>query len=189
MKHVETFEKNQNFLADWIVTDDEQLVEEDVEAGLEAFRTRGYDVLAGLATFEGYRLLMADVNVELGARDSDSAALRLCLNKFQMRSTLQEAGLSEVCAYQLGADRHPLCDPGKKWFVKPGKSRLNADLWALLLELCVGHEVEMSWVKGHNGDRENERCDDLAVTAANMTDLPPDPGYLSEQAHVPALDV
>jgi predicted ATP-grasp superfamily ATP-dependent carboligase len=116
---VEIFEKNQNFLADWIVTDDEQLVRKDVELGLEAFRTRGYDVLAGLATFEGYRLLMADVNAELGARDSDRAALQLCLDKFQMRSALQEAGLSEVCAYRLGTDRPPVCDPSKKWFIKP----------------------------------------------------------------------
>ena len=116
---VETFEKNQKFLADWIVTDDQQLTGTDVEVGLEAFRTRGYDVLAGLATFEGYRLLMADVNAELGARDSDTAALRRCLDKFQMRSTLQEAGLSEVSAYQLGAGQIPLCDPAKKWFIKP----------------------------------------------------------------------
>ena len=53
----------------------------------------------------------------------------------------------------------------------------NADLWARLLELCETHRVEFRWVKGHAGHAENERCDRLAVGAAQAKDLPPDPGY------------
>lgn len=76
----------------------------------------------------------------------------------------------------------------KDWMIKPTKPRLNADLWKLLLELCEVHEVVMNWVKGHDGNRENERCDHLAETAARMKDLPPDPGYLGDQASVPSLE-
>jgi ribonuclease HI len=57
--------------------------------------------------------------------------------------------------------------------------RPNADLWEKLLELCEQHEVTAQWVKGHSGNKENERCDYLAETAARMTGLPPDPGYSS----------
>ena len=65
----------------------------------------------------------------------------------------------------------------KNWMVKPTKPRLNADLWKRLLELCEAHELAMNWVKGHDGNRENERCDYLAEAAARMKDLPPDPGF------------
>ena len=34
-----------------------------------------------------------------------------------------------------------------------------------------GHTVSYLWVKGHAGHRENERCDVLATTAADGTDL------------------
>ena len=43
---------------------------------------------------------------------------------------------------------------------------LNPDLWERLLNLCEKHEVEVNWVKGHAGHPENERCDRLAVAAA-----------------------
>jgi ribonuclease HI len=54
---------------------------------------------------------------------------------------------------------------------------INADLWAQLLDLCDEHEVKMVWVRGHSGVKENERCDELSVAAANQKGLPPDAGY------------
>jgi ribonuclease HI len=45
----------------------------------------------------------------------------------------------------------------------------NADLWAILLDLCDIHRVEFCWVRGHAGNRENERCDQLAKDAATNT--------------------
>lgn len=70
----------------------------------------------------------------------------------------------------------------KNWIMKkPWKRRPNAELWKKLLNLCKQHEVTISWVKGHSGDKENERCDYLAETAARMTGLPPDPGYPSRE--------
>lgn len=53
----------------------------------------------------------------------------------------------------------------------------NPDLWQRLLELCETHEVEFRWVRGHAGDRYNERCDELSVQAASRQDLPEDEGY------------
>src|SRR5688572_19149334 len=43
---------------------------------------------------------------------------------------------------------------------------LNPDLWERLLKLCEFHNVEFSWVRGHAGEVENERCDWLATQAA-----------------------
>ena len=42
----------------------------------------------------------------------------------------------------------------------------NIDLWERLLELLRFHEVTFSWVKGHSGHTENQRCDYLARKAA-----------------------
>lgn len=50
----------------------------------------------------------------------------------------------------------------KGWWEKPGVRRKNYDLFQQLLELCEFHHVTMKWVKGHNGNRENELCDKLS---------------------------
>ena len=54
---------------------------------------------------------------------------------------------------------------------------LNPDLWQKLLDLCDRHAVTFSWVRGHAGTAENERCDRLSREAASKPDLPPDSGY------------
>lgn len=53
----------------------------------------------------------------------------------------------------------------------------NPDLWAKLLDLCETHRVKFQWVRGHSGHPENERCDELATTAAHSSRLLPDVGY------------
>jgi ribonuclease HI len=53
----------------------------------------------------------------------------------------------------------------------------NSDLWSRLLDLCEKHTVSFSWVRGHNGNQENERCDTLAVEQTQRSNLPPDHGY------------
>jgi ribonuclease HI len=60
---------------------------------------------------------------------------------------------------------------------------INADLWKELLDLCERHQVEFRWVKGHAGNKENERCDELSVRAAEQKkNLPADPGYEDPQS-------
>ena len=49
---------------------------------------------------------------------------------------------------------------GKSW--KPIK---NEELWRRLDELLARHEVTYTWVAGHSGHPENERCDEMAVAA------------------------
>jgi len=42
----------------------------------------------------------------------------------------------------------------------------NADLWQALLAAATPHRIEWTWVKGHAGHPDNERCDRLASAAA-----------------------
>lgn len=53
----------------------------------------------------------------------------------------------------------------------------NVDLWKRLLAAKNGHDVEFVWVKGHAGHPENERCDELATTAADGDDRLEDGGF------------
>ena len=47
----------------------------------------------------------------------------------------------------------------------------NIDLWQRLLRAKAPHQVTFTWVKGHAGHPENERCDRLATTAADGNNL------------------
>ena len=41
----------------------------------------------------------------------------------------------------------------------------NADLWKILDELALVHDIHWHWVKGHSGHPENDRADALANEA------------------------
>ncbi len=57
----------------------------------------------------------------------------------------------------------------KKNFMKGKEPVPNADLWKRLLLAMKPHTVRFTWVKGHAGHPENERCDRLATAAADDT--------------------
>lgn len=67
------------------------------------------------------------------------------------------------------------------WMRTNEEPALNADLWAELLDLCALHRVRFVWVRGHAGNRENERCDSLATAAALSRRPSEDDGYLKQQ--------
>ncbi len=60
------------------------------------------------------------------------------------------------------------------------KKKKNVDLWQRFIPLFKKHHVEFKWVKGHAGHSENERCDRMAVAAAESDKLLNDPGFSAE---------
>jgi len=48
------------------------------------------------------------------------------------------------------------------WIKKDFKKVKNPDLWRDYLEVSTPHKVLGTWVRGHNGHEENERCDKIA---------------------------
>jgi ribonuclease HI len=63
------------------------------------------------------------------------------------------------------------------WVAKRFKDKKNPDLWMRFLEIYKKHNVKFIWVKGHNDNPLNERCDQLAVAASMLPGLPDDTGY------------
>ena len=95
-------------------------------------------------------------------------------NRMELSAVI--AGLSalkEPCKVKLCTDSKYVADGLDKgwaeswqkrgWRKGDGKPALNPDLWEELLRLTHVHVVEITWIKGHNGHPENERCDALAV--------------------------
>ena len=77
----------------------------------------------------------------------------------------------------------------KKWRTngwKRNKKEMakNPDLWARMLDLLEKHNVEFIWVKGHAGNPENERCDELAVNASQDFDLSDDVEFLKQKKNL-----
>lgn len=54
----------------------------------------------------------------------------------------------------------------RAWQRKGFKGKKNPDLWSEFLSIEHKFQIKWHWIKGHNGHTENERCDQLAVFAA-----------------------
>ena len=64
----------------------------------------------------------------------------------------------------------------KNWMRTKTEPVKNVDLWKRLLQASRPHQITWRWVRGHNGHPQNERCDQLATSAADSGNLIDDPG-------------
>ncbi|HEO64309.1 MAG TPA: ribonuclease HI [Spirochaetes bacterium] len=98
--------------------------------------------------------------------------------------------LKSRCRVTIYTDSQLLCNSINKGWAERWKEKgwmrnkrdkaLNPDLWDRLLGLCGKHDVTFTWVRGHAGNSGNERCDELATSAAQQKDLPVDEFYESQ---------
>tara|TARA_B100001287_G_C22269567_1_gene338705 strand:+ start:28 stop:504 length:477 start_codon:yes stop_codon:yes gene_type:complete len=63
------------------------------------------------------------------------------------------------------------------WEKNNFSKKKNSDLWIRFLNVYRKHSVRFVWVKGHSNIKENERCDELAVKAAESKNLKKDIWY------------
>lgn len=72
-----------------------------------------------------------------------------------------------------------------KWLATNfAKGKKNKDLWVRFYNLFRLHQVQFVWVKGHADNPLNNRCDELATTAADGDDLLVDEGYEMDINHL-----
>ena len=63
------------------------------------------------------------------------------------------------------------------WQKKGFKDKANPDLWKRFLIIHGKLNIKYIWVKGHASNKENNRCDELAVNASKSKHLLVDEGY------------
>ncbi|MFC1964741.1 ribonuclease HI [Chloroflexota bacterium] len=128
----------------------------------------------------------------LGQKWEKAGGFRLTTNNRMeiMGALVALETISEKCKVIIHTDSRYVVDSimqgwakvwrSKGWKRRGNKKVPNADLWERILQLCAKHdEVEFRWVKGHDNNIENERCDQLAESAARKFNLPVDEGYTS----------
>jgi ribonuclease HI len=81
--------------------------------------------------------------------------------------------LKQPCIVELYSDSKYVIESlslgrARRWrqngWIKPDKTPAqNPDLWEELLNLCDVHTVNCHWVKGHDVNEYNNRCDQMAV--------------------------
>jgi ribonuclease HI len=67
------------------------------------------------------------------------------------------------------------------WQKKNFAKKANEDLWQRYIPLHQKYKPKFVWIKGHAGHPENERCDQLAVSAAQDDYLSTDEWYEKNQ--------
>ena len=129
----------------------------------------------------GYGLVLMSGN----HRKELSAAYRLTTNnRMELLSVIVglECLKKEKTAITVYSDSKYVVDAVEKkwvftWEKKNFGKKKNPDLWIRFLKLYRKHTVKFIWIKGHADNKENERCDELAVKAAGGEDLKIDSWY------------
>ena len=109
-------------------------------------------------------------------------------NRMELMAIIQGLkSLKKTCNVHIYTDSRYIHDALNKgwlngwqkngWRTADKKPVKNQDLWREILSLINIHKVKFNWIPGHAGQKENERCDQLAKKAAKGQDLPLDSGY------------
>lgn len=124
----------------------------------------------------GVVLLYTDKDGKVIRKEMKEAFLSTTNNRMELMGAI--VALKELkmpCEVELYSDSKYVVDAfNKNWienwqktdFRRGKKDEVkNIDLWQELIELTNKHNVKFNWVKGHNDNIENERCDKLANEA------------------------
>ncbi len=95
-------------------------------------------------------------------------------NRMELTAVIEALkALKEPCRVDLYSDSRYVIDALSKgwvwswqkngWRKADKKPALNVDLWEELIPLVRLHTLEYHWVRGHNDNEKNERCDRMAV--------------------------
>jgi ribonuclease HI len=115
----------------------------------------------------GAILVLGDKRRELNGGEPDTTNNRMEL----MAAIMALEALKRPCAVDLHTDSQYVKNGltgwihGWKrngWKTADKKPVKNAELWVRLDEAAARHEIAWHWVKGHAGNAENERADELA---------------------------
>ncbi|MBN2896820.1 MAG: ribonuclease HI [Campylobacterales bacterium] len=88
-------------------------------------------------------------------------------NRMELRAVIEGLrALKEPCDVEIVSDSSYVTKGIEEWLEGWVKKRFakvkNPDLWQEYLHVSAPHRVRATWVRGHDGHAENERCDAIA---------------------------
>ena len=92
-------------------------------------------------------------------------------NRMELQAVIEGLKLlKEPCNVEIISDSSYVIKSINEW-MEGGEKRnfskvKNVDLWKAYIEAAAPHNITGTWVRGHNGHPENERCDELARNEA-----------------------
>jgi ribonuclease HI len=107
-----------------------------------------------------------------GIKKEFSGGKKECTNnQMELRAVIEGLKkLKEPCKVEVITDSSYVANAINEWLpnwiAKEFKKVKNEDMWREYLEVSRPHIVKATWVRGHSGHPENERCDTLAVQEA-----------------------
>ncbi len=92
-------------------------------------------------------------------------------NRMELRGVIEGLKLlKEPCDVEVISDSSYVVKAINEWLEGWARRNFakvkNIDLWKEYLDVSGPHRIKATWVRGHNGHAENERCDQLARTEA-----------------------
>ena len=135
----------------------------------------------------GTVLEYVDTKGQLHKKELSQGYVKTTNNRMELMAVIAGLeALNRFCEVEVYSDSQYVVNAfNQHWvdgWIKKGWKRgkngpvKNVDLWKRLLEAKQKHSVTFHWVKGHDGHPQNERCDELATTAADGTNLIVDEG-------------
>ncbi|MGN1315126.1 MAG: ribonuclease HI [Lachnospiraceae bacterium] len=132
----------------------------------------------------GYGCILhyVDSKGELHAREFSAGYKKTTNNRMEMMAVIVGLeALTRPCQVTVVSDSKYVTDAFNQnwlgnwqrnhWKTSTKKPVKNKQLWLRMLEAVKPHQVEFKWIKGHAGHPENERCDQLATSAADSDNL------------------
>jgi len=109
-------------------------------------------------------------------KEYSGAEIHTTNNRMELQGVIEGLKLlKEPCDVEVISDSSYVVKAINEWLEgwvrKNFKKVKNVDLWEAYLEAAVIHNVRGTWVRGHNGHPENERCDELARNEAERIKL------------------
>jgi len=92
-------------------------------------------------------------------------------NKMELKAVIEALkALKEPCEIELFSDSTYVLNGIDRWLdgwiKKNFKNVKNPELWREFLKLSKPHKIQVNWIKGHSGHKENEICDKIAKEEA-----------------------
>jgi ribonuclease HI len=92
-------------------------------------------------------------------------------NRMELTAVIEALkALKEPCEIDLYSDStyvlKGISEWLEGWVKKNFKNVKNPELWQEFLQLSKPHKINVKWVKGHSGHKENEICDKIAKEEA-----------------------